>query len=96
MNRHTAVRVNRHTEMNFRRKENQATMSQQVHQNEGNATNSSQGSADARHFDSLGKISNILLNRNIDQGNPLHTTTITQEITQRNPRKTIIKGKINN
>ena len=50
---------------------------------------------DAKHFNSLGRRSNVQLNQNTNQENPLHINTITQDIKQHYSPNTIIKSKIN-
>ena len=56
--------------------------------------NSSQGSADTRHFSLLGRRSNTPFNRNTNQENLLHRSTITQAIKQQYPKNIVVKDKI--
>ena len=60
----------------------------------GQVPNSSQGSADARHFIPLGRRSNIPLNRNTNQEKLIHTKTITRDIKQQYPEIIIVKDHI--
>ena len=62
--------------MNFRRNQNQASISQPVHHNADHVPDPSHMSADAKHFCLLDWRSNIPLNRNTNQENFLHTNTI--------------------
>ena len=81
--------------MNFCGNSKQESISQEVHRNTCHILNLSQGIADAKHFNPLGWRSNFLLNPSINQDNPLHANTITQEIKQHYPADMTIKDKIN-
>ena len=57
--------------------------------------NSSQGNADARHFNSVRRRSNVSLSRNTNQWNTLQINMIIQDIKQHYPSSTLTKDKIN-
>ena len=95
-NQGNSDRANGHMDMSCHKNHSHASISQEKHHNSGHDPNSLQGSAETRHFHPLGRGSNLPLNQNTNQDQPLHTNTITQEIKQHNPPNTIIKGKINN
>ena len=65
-----------------------------MHYNGSHVPNSSQGSTDARHFNSLGWRLSLPLNQNTNNENHLYTNTITQDIKQHHPINTIVKDKI--
>ena len=65
-----------------------------MHHIVGQVPNSSEGSADARHFNPLERKSNIPFNRNTNQENLFHTNTITQALKQQYLENTIFKDKI--
>ena len=65
-----------------------------MHHNGNHVPNSSQGSTDARHFNSLGRRLSTPLNQNTKNENYLYTNTITQDIKQHYPTNTIVKDKI--
>ena len=74
-------------DINFPINQSHACLSKKI------SPNLSQGSVDAKYFKTFGRSSNIQLNGNIYQDNPLHRNTITHRIKQQYPPNTITKGK---
>ena len=73
--------------MNVCRNQNHAFISQQAYHNKGHLLDSSQVSANTRHFRPLGRRRNIPLNPNNNQKNL--TNTITEDVKQQYSQNTI-------